>query len=848
MGDGQVLLQTGIVPTVRSLVGRIEAEPEHLSVVVGSKVRYRFAFDVVESELKLMWDGQDAPRSNVATEQYDKTGRTEHPIPPELLDKLPANPGINDIAPMLGWIVIYDTTTRSGAPPYAIVGRGTETVEINWKYPGKHVVLVRLGYFAEDATKPASQLAETHILFTQNVTTEVETVQRQRLRTAKDRPPPHPFEELDSISRYIQVIEDAERTHPSPPDKRKQYEREMYSKRQYRDALYDMFEQYRDKELLYPIIASYASKNTSEQIELRVCARERWFIEGGASQVEIVLFDWTNPVDNRLRGRYEGKAATRDAAFRAAINEWRENCQYYHPGNIVGEVPGWLFPSKDPPPPPMKFSFDTPGPGFWEHVKEFLDAIGTAFGFILLAVTLVTPIPGDEVIAGLLLTTLFATTGSAVIGIGRRKRNGFGGDMDDAFDVLTIVGNVVSAGQLGWARGAVLASQRFAGAIKEMCLFGQVATDAVQGLLIAKEKMDEFEQLMNDPTLSPKERVDKLLHMVTSLMVTGALYYSSVHGGKRPAHTGERVEAAIDPRTKARLENPREVIHLDEPRKIKEEPVQGKVKTVVQDEPKPAPRPQKLKRAKKPDKHPRRKFDFEEPPPPEKRGIRPEDDFDIGQQALDTDKIILVRDSNAAAVKHVHDPQKGPKPESLKAKSLRDKPPPTVRNAENIGLASAHPDDPRLKDMLAEMKSAKTGKPPMSYEEFVEKLGKDGYRVGGPDRDYVVYTDKTPKGFYSDYDLHGVYDRKTGKDAYSEAYRNELNTRFGKELVQHGPHDNWPKRNKKEAGPNRGPQPPVTAYVPQNGTVRRFHLQSREEMQAFYEAWDIPWNQVYPPW
>lgn len=837
MGDGGLITidPAGGPPQLRQLVGRIVADPEHHTVVKGSKVKYRFVLESRDAELKLYWDDQPAPAPSPAVEQFDKTGRTEHPIPWEILDKLPADPKTADIAPMLGWIAIYDKQAKG--PAYEIVGRSTSEVEVTWRYPGQHIIVARIAYFAEDAWKSHRELAETHIIFTQRVAHDVQTVQKRRLTFARGKPPPHPLEELDAMERYVEAIEAAEREHGVPKHKEQQYRRELQQKRKYRDALHDMFDHYRRRHAsLVPAVASYAAKDTSEQAELRICVEHSFSVGDAQARVEVTLIDWTNPLDNRLRGRYTGSGPDQPSAIQAAVNKWRENCQYYHPGNVVGEVPALHFIRREPPPPPVKFAFDTPGKDFWDHLKDFLEALGLLVATVALVITIITPIPGDEIIAGLIWTSIFASVTASTISIGRRKRNGFEDGSEDVFDVLTIVGNVFTAGRLGWARRAMLVSKAFGGRFKQFALFGEVATDALQGLLIAKEKIAEFEQILSDPNLSPKERVDKMLELVRSAMVTGALHYTSVRGAKRPARHGERPETFIDPPTRKRLENPREVIDLDALRKQKGDAAQGELKTKVQDEPQRAkappspqtPRPRPKKRGK---------FDFTPAPHPHKRGMRAQDDFDFEEQALAKDHILLVRDSNEAMLRHVNDPRKGPKPELLKAK--------TLKQGKSEGLASADPNDPRLKEMLAAMKSPSTGEAPMSYEEFVADLESHGFKIRGRDGDYVVYNNEHPDGFYSDYDLHGIYD-KQGRGAYSEKIRGELNERFGKDLVQHGPHDEWPKRNSPEAGPNRGPQPPVTAYVPVNGEVKKFHLTTIDDMKDFYEAWNIPWKRIYP--
>lgn len=846
MGDGVSLIvdENGGPPkaVLRQLIGRVEAIPEHHAVVQGSKVKYRFVLENRESEFQFgTWDDKPVQGPSPAQQQFDQTGRTEHPIPYEIVQKLPENPTSKDIGPMLAWLVIYDSNKSGDTPPFDWVARSGHEVEITWKYPGQHVILVRIAWFHESPTKSPRDQADTHILFTQRVS-DLQTIQRQRMRVTRSKPPPHPFEEIDVLRRYIDAVEGAEARNGVPKTKEAEYRRELAKKKKYLEALEDMFEHHRGRSILLPMRASYASKNTSEQTELRICVHERWEIDGTEARTHVTLIDWTNPLDERLRGRYDGRGRSRIEAIKSAVSEWRKNCQYYHPGNVVIETPAWDVYSGGPTIPSETIEFDTPGKNFWDKLADFFKAIAMVLGMIATAITFITPIPGDEIVAGLIWTSVFTSTVASGISIGRRKRNGFANDNEDVFDALQIVGNIFSAGRVEWGRRAVLASRSFKGQFKEFMLIGDVATDYVEGFMLATTFVSDFNNILDDPTLSPSERVDKMMGFLQDKAKKSAMYTINVMSSKQK----RREKTYIEPDMQARMRNPKERIDLDAPKVQKAETKQVEVKTRVQDEPARVGKPRGAK-PKQPPREKRNKYNFTPARTPHQRGMREVDDFDFAQQALDTQKIILVRNSNQQMLKHVNHAAKSPKPESLKAKTLPDKPPPALKNPDNAGLASAHPDDPRLQEMLKEMKSPATGKPPMSHEEFVADLKKKGYDVKGADQDYIVVGKGAKDGYYSDYDLHGVYDLK-GNNAYSEAYRDQLNQRFGKDLIQHGPHDLWPNRNKKEAGPNRGPQPPVTAYVPRGDRkVERFELDSIDEMRTFYESWGIAWDKIYPP-
>ena len=239
-------------------------------------------------------------------------------------------------------------------------------------------------------------------------------------------------------------------------------------------------------------------------------------------------------------------------------------------------------------------------------------------------------------------------------------------------------------------------------------------------------------------------------------------------------------------------------------------------------------------------------------PPPAKRGLTEIDDVVFQGIALNKRLFILVRDSNMFAPNFNGLPGYLPKPEVLKAKTRKaplgpdGKP---LAGARNVGLAAADPDDPALIKML------EASKPSLTYGAYViTLLGQAPSFVVGPAPDYLIYSvirnPATRKSmnhyYYSDYDLHGVYDEPTRRPAFNNVFNDPgpttfktlLNARFKHSMVQHGPHDDWPKNMSKEAGPNRGPQPPVTAYLP-DGSMN--YLETITDMKAFYTRHRLPW-------
>jgi len=217
------------------------------------------------------------------------------------------------------------------------------------------------------------------------------------------------------------------------------------------------------------------------------------------------------------------------------------------------------------------------------------------------------------------------------------------------------------------------------------------------------------------------------------------------------------------------------------------------------------------------------------PPTPLMRGMLLEDEKFLQELAATEGKVFIVRDSNPLAMRWVGRSGFKPKPMDLKGKTLK------VEELMKEGLSKAEA------EKYAGLASAKG----MSVAERTELL-KKGYKIGSPGEQEVI---RGPNGerFYSDTDLHGVYNLD-GTNGWGDDLFNKLQCRFFDRGIQHGPHDNWALRNNPaKAGPNYGPQvgggKTLTAIFP-DGT--KMWVQSLEQMKALYRAMGVDWRSVYP--
>ncbi len=211
------------------------------------------------------------------------------------------------------------------------------------------------------------------------------------------------------------------------------------------------------------------------------------------------------------------------------------------------------------------------------------------------------------------------------------------------------------------------------------------------------------------------------------------------------------------------------------------------------------------------------KATFAAPPDPSVTGIHPGDALQFADVAKQSGHFIIVRDSNPASLAYRKDPDALPKPMELKAK--------TARTGPNAGLVVCAPEDYPTAS---------------AHAAAVAKLVGLGFNVGDADDGYLV-RDEAGHRFHADYDLHGLYEGVLPDHLTTEQLMYTLNRRFGKAMIQHPPHDRWGERN--APGPNQGPRPPAVAFLTDGSAV---HLESVDDIHAFYEIARVDWDALYP--
>ncbi|HEV2701294.1 MAG TPA: anthrax toxin-like adenylyl cyclase domain-containing protein [Steroidobacteraceae bacterium] len=676
--------------------------------------------------------------------------------------------------------------------------------DAQWDFPGRHTIKCRVDF------------VDGRVVYYEypQWVDGVDIVVAKELYWSRKAGYSDPRRVLTSLERYIKAVKAIEQHSPiTDPDQKRKHDDQMKAHEEYRDKLGSRLKS-TEASLRCPINAVHLEIQSQTQSKLNVFIA---CLSHSPTEQKWLLVDWTNPVDQHRAGEYEGSGATAEEAIREAVRSWHSGNSYYD-GLISWEVDKRICGQ------PLYGKFPTTGASTWDKVSTFFTWVAVGAAVIAGIVTLILPVPGSQIISAMIWTSIFSSTAAAVINIRERHEHGFGSWKADAIDGLTIVANLFGGAGM-WARGCTVVARNAEGAIVKYILVGQIAADGAQGMLLAVDKFDEFNQIMSDASLLPEERAKKLLVLFSEFSVAAVMTYFSIKGthadleniAKKPKYVANTDGTGPGQKRLSDLKKEDYVLDTTKSPTAEGHTSQGRQKTTIQEE--------QLRSHSRKQSEP---VSFPDPPPPKKRGMLASHDRALAKLAEEQKVIILVRDSNENATKWIGQEGYEPKPETVKAK--------TIKQGEYAGLAAADPNDPKMQQLLAAEGQ--------TYDEYVKDMNDMGYAIQ-EHSPYLVSNQGDGTLYYSDYDLHGVYQDGTGTNMYSPAFKDQMNTECfgGQEMVQHDPHDMWGSRNEDVAGPNRGPQPPATAYLP-DGT--KVHLDDIAAMKKFYGEHGISWSDKYP--
>lgn len=302
------------------------------------------------------------------------------------------------------------------------------------------------------------------------------------------------------------------------------------------------------------------------------------------------LVDWTNPAYRFSTGVYEGSGATHQKAIEDVISNWDSDNRYPN-GRIKYEFKAHSYENvcSDEYTINISGEFDTDGKSFWDEVSSWLDYVALGGAVVAGVVTLVAPVPGSRVVSAAIWTSIFTSSAAAVINIAQRHDEGFGNWKDDAFDGLSIVGNLFAGAGMAWKVGATVKSATHLGAkMNKAVLIGQISSDGLQGVLLAADHLKSYNSIMEDDNLAPDERLKKLMELFRSAAIAGTLTYMSIQGARGDLSNLNNNRTLL---SKVELENPNTVIDLDQPvtHSVPVGANEKKVKAIVETEPKTKP-------------------------------------------------------------------------------------------------------------------------------------------------------------------------------------------------------------------------------------------------------------------
>jgi hypothetical protein len=700
--------------------------------------------------------------------------------------------------------------------------------EYEWEKTGRFTIAAQISGGARE---------DTWLWYEQWVE-DAETVLGSEIDRIKEEGLADPHSTYVNIVKYVWTLEEMAKKFGVPPAKQREHDELVQGYKNYYAALETSVLSHYSYHGVFPLKVLHITRETQQKNQLNV-----FLSKVNPATHTWKLVDWTNPLSPGMKTVFTATGASDEAAIRDLLAQWDSSNQYW-PGTLSYEIPSEACGKV------IEGSFETDGESFWTTLSRWLEYFALAGAIVAGVVTLVAPVPGSRIVSAAIWTSIFSSSAAAVINIGQRHEGGFGSWKDDAFDCVSVVGNLFAGAGI-WAKGATVISRNASGQVLRYSLYGQVASDGIQGVMIAADTQKKMEEIEKDPNLSPKERTDKFLELFRSAALAGTMTVISIRSTKADLEVLDVKPRGqlVDPKTpRERLEDlkdPNHTVDTTAPPRTEGHTDEGGQTTRVQEE---------NARVHGEGKSRPVKTDWPPPPAPEARGMRALDDDVFSATAQEKKLWILVRDGNASGVEYIGRKGYEGKPESMKAKTADEGP--------RKGLASFHPEHERTYKTLAgeapETTVAALKADPVEfqrrYDYFLEhKIHEKGYKVDQADH-CTVYKDAVDPDtglpmkikYHGDYDLHGVYREDGSFVSDTGGVRSELNADFGAELVRHGAHDEWPARNNPDiAGQNAGPQPPVTVYGP-NGEV--YHLPDRASFKRFYLDHEFGWAERYGPY
>jgi hypothetical protein len=291
-----------------------------------------------------------------------------------------------------------------------------------------------------------------------------------------------------------------------------------------------------------PVAGVHVATATNAPTELRM------FIGRAAKDApEVVLLDLTpglDPEEHTLE--YRGRSA--EAVMGAFDDENR-----YPEGAI-----NLIVPPNDLNITAGRWEFETEGASLLGLLSGRFGLGALALGVLGLALAPFTE-GGSLLVTALVVGSIGAGITSGVLSILDRTNTEELNVTGVVIDVASIAGSFLGgAAAVRIARGG--ASVLVAGRTTRYLLWAGFMSDAVGGLLVTVEGMQQIETILNRSDLSPEERRGQIIRLVTTLIVTGgllALAHKDLTSAKRKVRTGlgAELDGALSDQTRLTLGN-----------------------------------------------------------------------------------------------------------------------------------------------------------------------------------------------------------------------------------------------------------------------------------------------------
>ncbi len=314
-----------------------------------------------------------------------------------------------------------------------------------------------------------------------------------------------------------------------------------------------------------------------------------------SGNMEWRLVDWTNPVDRGRTGEYDGDGTTDYEAVMTAVKVWSNYYilrigNRYPKGTVSYTIPAGFCSKTE-----ISGTFATSGSTWWDDVDEFLGWVGIFSLIVVGIITLIAPVPGSQLASFAIwagVAGAIAGAAQGAIHLAEQYQDDFNRDWkDEAIDVLSIAGCLFGVGT-SWARGAAikgLIPLRTARGI----FYGSIGVDVLTGVVIADAHVTEMESLMNNSSISPDQKLKRLMMLFAQLAGQSALLVVNVKANaKELAHFNspqpKPPAGNPDPTPAERLKkfaDPSNEIDVSQAPKINGHTDEGQHTTIIRDDP-----------------------------------------------------------------------------------------------------------------------------------------------------------------------------------------------------------------------------------------------------------------------